>query len=395
MNQNVDLTNRPLLLMEGGPLFHLEKRVGLIQQNAPFKKNRALMAALLTWLPLFVLSALQGRAFGRSVPVSFIRDFSTYTRFLLAVPLLVMAENIVGPRIADAAAYFVTSGVVERKDFERFDGIVERTLQRRDSVLAEIVIVIFAYVFSIIAFRSTGVLHVTTWYATRADDGTTLTWAGWWLIGFCMPLWQFLCFRWLWRLFLWFQFLGSVRNLDLQLFPTHPDQAAGLGFVGDAQRFFGVILFAFSLGSAGVIANDVMYDKMALKDFAPAIATYVVLAVIVVLAPLLLFAGTLLKTRRKGLHEYGTLSTTYTREFHKKWIEGQNPDRDVLLGTNDIQSLADLGNSFELVEKMKPIPIDPRTVLHLVVASLLPMVPLLLTVMPLNEVLKLLMKVLM
>ena len=150
MNQDAHLASRPFQLMEGGPLFHLERRVGLIQQNAPFKKNRALMAALLTWLPLFVLSALQGRAFGHSVPVSFVRDFSTYTRFLLAVPLLVMAENIVGPRIAAAAAYFVTSGVVEQKDFQRFDNIVERTLRRRDSVLAEIVIVILAYVFSII-----------------------------------------------------------------------------------------------------------------------------------------------------------------------------------------------------------------------------------------------------
>jgi hypothetical protein len=395
MNLDADLTSRPFLLMEGGPLFHLEKRMGLIQENAPFKKKRAAMVALLTWVPLFVLSALQGRAFGHSVPVSFLRDFGTYTRFLLAVPMLVLAENVVGPRIAEAAAHFVTSGIVAQKDFERFDKLVERGLRLRDSVFAEIVIIVLAYVFSIIAFRSMAV-HVTTWSTTRGDDGgATLTLAGWWLVLFCMPLLQFLCIRWLWRLFVWFQFLGKVKQLDLQLFPTHPDHAAGLGFVGEAQRFFGALLFAFSLASAGVIANDVVYDKVPLKNFAPAIATYVVAAVVIVLAPLLLFAGPLLKTRREGLHEYGTLSTSYTGEFHKKWIEGQNPNHEALLGTADIQSLADLGNSYELVEKMKPIPIDPRTVLHLVAASLLPMVPLLLTVMPLKDILKLLMKVLM
>lgn len=394
MNQDVYLTNRPFLLMEGGPLFHLEERAGLIQKNVPFKKNRALLAALLTFLPLLVLSALQGRAFGHNVPVSFVRDFSTYTRFLVAVPLLVLAENILGPRIADAAAHFVTSGVVAQKDFQRFDKIVERGLRLRDSVLAEILIAILAYVFSIIAFRSLAV-HVTTWSTTRTGDSTELTWAGWWLIGFCTPLMQFLCFRWLWRLFLWFQFLGSVRKLDLQLFPTHPDEAAGLGFVGEAQRFFGILLFAFSSAAAGVIANDVVYDKMPLKSFAPSIGTYVVLAVIIVLAPLLVFVGSLMKTKREGLHEYGALATAYTGEFHRKWIEGQNPAEEALLGTGDIQSLADLGNSYELVEKMKPIPIDPRTVLHLVAAGLLPMVPLLLTVMPLDELLKLVMKVLM
>jgi hypothetical protein len=99
------------------------------------------------------------------------------------------------------------------------------------------------------------------------------------------------------------------------------------------------------------------------------------------------------RVKRHGLHEYGALATTYTSSFHKKWIKGENPDHEVLLGTGDIQSLADLGNSFSIIDKMKPIPIDPLDLLHLVVASLLPMVPLLLTVMPLKDLLKLLLKV--
>jgi hypothetical protein len=379
--------------MEGGPLYSLEKRVGSINENGPLTKKRALFVAALTWAALFVLSALQGRAFGHSVPVPFLRDVSAYTRFLLAAPLLVLAENVIGPRVADSARHFVTSGVVPEKDYARFDQIVDRQLRLRDSVVVEVFLAILAYVFSIIAFRSTAV-HVTTWYATRTDGSSSLTWAGWWLVGFCAPLFQFLGFRWLWRLFLWFQFLARVQRLDLQLFPTHPDHAGGLGFVGEAQRFFGILLFAFSVGSAGVLANSVLYDKVPLENFAPAIAAYVVVALIVVIAPLLVFTGLLMATKRAGLHEYGTLSTAYTGDFHKKWIDGENPAHEPLLGTADIQSLADLGNSYELVDKMKPIPIDPKTILHLIVASLLPMVPLLLTVMPLKDILKLLMKVL-
>ena len=317
-----------------------------------------------------------------------------HTRFLLAVPLLVLAENVVGPRIAAAAGHFVRSGVVIDKDFQRFDEITDRTLRARDSILAEVVILVLAYVFSIVAFKGTAI-HVSTWYGTRTESGESLTWAGMWLVGFCIPLYQFLIFRWLWRLFLWFQFLARVRNLDIQLFPTHPDLAAGLGFVGGAQRFFGIILFAFSVGSTGVIARDVVYDKIPLESFAPAIATYVAVALIIVLGPLVLFTGTLLKTKRIGLLQYGTLGTAYTGLFHKKWIEHDNPDHDPLLGARDIQSLADLGNSYSIIAKMKPIPLDPRTLIHLVVASLLPMTPLLLTVMPLKDVLKLLMKVLM
>ena len=107
-----------------------------------------------------------------------------------------------------------------------------------------------------------------------------------------------------------------------------------------------------------------------------------------------MLTGTLAKTKRRGLHEYGTLATTYTGSFEKKWIEGKSSDPDQLLGTGDIQSLADLGNSYSYIQKMKLVPIDLRLVIHLIVASLLPMAPLLLTVMPLKEILKLLLKLL-
>ena len=228
----------------------------------------------------------------------------------------------------------------------------------------------------------------------RGPAGGSLTWAGWWLVGFCAPLFQFLFLRWLWRLFLWFQFLARVRELDLQLLPTHPDQAAGLGFVGGTQRFFGVILFATSIASAGVLANDIVYDRVPLKVFGPVIAAYVFFALIIFLGPLVVFTGTLLRTKRIGLLQYGSLATEYTGLFHEKWIGHQNTEHEPLLGSADIQSLADLGNSYSMVEKMKALPIDPRTVLHLVAASLLPMVPLLLTVMPLKDILKLVFKLL-
>lgn len=239
-------------------------------------------------------------------------------------------------------------------------------------------------------------MHVSAWSATTHIGAIgSLTWAGWWLLLFCSPLFHFLILRWLWRLFLWFQFLARVRRLDLQLFPTHPDQAAGLGFVGEAQRFFGSLLFAVSIANAGVIANDIIYDKVPLKNFAPAIAAYVIIAIIIVIGPLIVFTGLLLRTKRIGLHQYGTLATTYTGSFHRKWIKHENPEHEPLLAAGDIQSLADLGNSYGYVEKMKPIPVDPRTLIHLVIASLLPLAPLLLAVMPLKEVLKLLLKVVM
>lgn len=391
MDEKARLIARPFLLMEGGPFFNLQKWMRLIRENAPFLKRRALFAALITWTPLLILSQLQGLAFGHAIPVPFFSDFSGYTRFLIAVPLLLLAENVLGPRIAEAAAHFITSGVIQEKDYGQFDRFIELGLRSRDSITAEVIIGILAYISSIIAFLAIP-NQVSTWYRTISGDVASFTWAGYWFMGFCLPFFWFLVMRWLWRLFLWFQFLGRVRELDMQLFPAHPDGAGGIGFVGEAQRFFGIIIFTFSLSGVGVLARSIVYDHVPLARYAPGMAIYVVIVLLIVLGPLMLFAGVLLKTKYAGLHQYGTLATAYTGSFHRKWIEHQNPQHEPLLGTADIQSLADLGNSYGYVEKMRLLPVNLRTVLHLVVVSLLPMAPLLLTVMPLKDILKLLLK---
>jgi hypothetical protein len=383
---------RPFLLMEGGLLYRIEGRVGLVRRNAPLTIRRAFFAACLTWLPLLVFTLLRGTALG-GVHIPFLRDFSAYTRFLLGIPLLLLTELIVAPRIADAAEQFLLTGIVQPKDYKRFDAAIENGLRLRDSVLAEAIIFALAYTVTFFTYRAVTV-HAATWYSTAMPDGTfSLTGAGWWQFLICVPLFQFLILRWVWRIFLWFRFLGTVSKLDLRLFPTHPDSAGGLGFVGEAQRFFGLLLFSYSCAITGVIANEVVYGGLKLEAFAPAAAVWVLFAILLAALPLMVFTPKLLVLKRRGLHQYGALATAYTGSFHHRWIEGHNPEHEHLLGTGDIQSLADLSGSYEIIEHMKPIPIDPKALLQLVVLALLPMFSLLLTVMPLKQVLQLMMKV--
>jgi hypothetical protein len=156
-----------------------------------------------------------------------------------------------------------------------------------------------------------------------------------------------------------------------------------------------VLSFAFSLGSVGVLAREVVFEKIPLTFFAPAISVYVVVILLIIFAPLMVFSGPLFKIKRIGLHQYGSLATTYTGLFQKKWIGHQDLQNQSLLGTPDIQSLADLGSSYEFVEKMIPLPINIPTILQLIIATLLPLTPLLLTVMPIESILKLLFKMVM
>ena len=383
--------NRELTLTEGGPTYRIERRLGTIEKNTPCIVRRALFSICLTWLVLLALAAFQGFATGHRVPVPFLSDFAVHARFLFAVPILLLGETIVGPRIAEAAGHFVTSGVVVEQDYGKFDTAVAKGLAWRDSTAAEVIFVLFAYVITVVNLRLTAV-HVSTWSALRNGSETALTWAGWWLVFFCIPLFQFLTLRWLWRLFLWGQFLWRMTKLNLHLAPTHPDEAAGLGFVGEAQRFFAVILIAASVVVAGVLANGVLYDNIPLVHFASAIAAYVIAAVLFILIPLFVFAPILFKTKISGMAKYGSLATEYTQSFQQKWIVDRRSQQEVFLGTADIQSLADLGNSFAFVEKMKLLPMGSRTPIHLAIACLIPMAPLLLTVMPLKDILEFLFK---
>jgi hypothetical protein len=100
------------------------------------------------------------------------------------------------------------------------------------------------------------------------------------------------------------------------------------------------------------------------------------------------FAPQLAQAKRTGLREYGTLTERYVREFDAKWLRGGAPADEAFVGSGDIQSLADLGNSFEVVRTMRPVPVTKEMVIRIVAVTLVPIVPLALTMMPLEELLK-------
>lgn len=187
--------SRPFLLMEGGPLYRIEKRVGLVHANAPLTIRRAFVAVFLTWLPLLIFTLLRGTALG-GVRIPFLHDFSAYSRFLFGIPLLLIVELILAPRIAEAAEQFLLSGIVTAKDYKHFDAAVENGLRLRDSGFAEIVIAILAYSFTFTNYRALAV-HTSTWYSSVRPDGSYgLTGAGWWQLLVSAPLLQFLILRW-------------------------------------------------------------------------------------------------------------------------------------------------------------------------------------------------------
>ena len=183
---------------------------------------------------------------------------------------------------------------------------------------------------------------------------------------------------------------GVPHYCKLDLLPAHPDRLGGLGFLSNTVYAFGLLLTAHGALLAGQLANRILYTGASLPDFKVEIATLVVFLLFVVVGPLLVFTPQLSQAKRTGNREYGTMAERYVREFDTKWLRGKAPADEPFIGSADIQSLADLGNSLEIVRSMRIAPITRDGILRLVAAILIPVVPLALTMMPMEELMKLL-----
>ena len=393
-------TDEPLLkespdfsLVLGGPLYQLWRRTRLAGDTLDLLRRRIVVLALLTWLPLLLLSVVEGHAWGASVALPFLYDIDIHVRLLLALPLLILGELIVHQRMRGVVGQFLSRGLIPDAARAKFDAAITSAMRLRNSVAAEVFMIALVYVVGVgIIWRTHFAPDVASWHGVGAGETFQPSLAGWWLGCVSLPVFQFLLLRWYFRLFVWARFLWQVSRLELSFMPIHPDRCGGLSFLAMVSQAFAPVLVAQGVVLAGSFANKIFFAGAKLPAFKLEIIGLVTVMVFAVLGPLLVFLPQLAAARRKGLREYGTLAARYAREFDHKWLRGGAPADEPLLGSADIQSLADLGNSYAVVKEMRLVPFTMRTVLQLAVITLLPVAPLLLTMIPLEELLERLLK---
>lgn len=375
-------------LVLGGPLYQLFRRAHLSGDALELVRKRVIIIALLAWLPLLLLSAYEGRLLGATVSVPFLLDFEVHIRFLLAMPLLIIAELIVHQRIRPVVKQFIERKMIAPDAQPQFEAAVESAVRLRNSVIAEVLLIAFVYGFGVLVVWRNLALDAASWYALPGSSGLELSLAGMWYGYVSLPIFQFLLLRWYLRIFIWMRFLWQVSRIKMNLVPTHPDRVGGLGFLANSAYAFMPLALANGALLAGMLANRIFYLDATLPEFKAEIAMLVLFIEILMLAPLLVFTTQLALAKRVGLREYGMLAMNYVRDFDAKWLRNAAPADESLLGSGDIQSLADLGNSYTVVQEMRLAPITKDVVLRLAVVTLLPLAPLLLTIMPLEELLK-------
>ena len=379
-------------ITRGGLFYRLQCRMGAIREERIRVARRAVVAVTLTWLPLLFLSSVQGLAFGKHVPIPFLQDFAVNVRLLIALPLLIISEVAIDQRLRTAVNHFLKSGLVTETTLPAFESAIEKVTRLRDYLFPEIVMLVLAYLTSYFQGSDAPIGAIPSWHLSPVPHPDARSYAGWWFTSISLPVYRFLLFRWVWRMFLWMYFLRCVSKVKLVLIPTHPDMAAGLSFLSEAQQRLGPIAFAIGSVVAGQLGNAIAYSGATVAGLKYVILAYCVCATLILVAPLLLLIPTLVPVKKRGLLDYGALAASYTQAFDAKWIHGRPPAGETLLGSPDIQSLADLGNSYGVVREMRVLPIGKSTLLSLAITAALPMIPVLVFGTPTDQLLGTLLK---
>lgn len=365
-------------LVLGGPLFQLFRRTHLSGDALELLGRRTLAITMFAWLPLLLLSVIEGHAVGGSINIPFLRDIEAHVRFLIALPVLLGAELVVHVRMGSVVRRFVERNIIEVEDRPKFDAAIKAALRVRNSLAVEMGLLILAYTAGVWIWRSEVALGSATWYAIPDATRFHLTKAGFWYAFVSIPVFQFILLRWYMRLVLWFWLLWKFSKLNLHLSAAHPDRAGGIAFVGTNSDAFAPILFAQGSMLAGVIASRVLYEGQNLMAFRMQAAGFVVFFVLFILGPLVMFAPQMDRAKRAGRAYYGLLANRYVFGFEAKWTPSSAQGTGELL-SEDIQGLADFGNSYSVVRAMRLVPFALQDVTFLAATTVVPLLPLVLT----------------
>jgi hypothetical protein len=355
-------------LFEHGPPESFERRLMWTRPGFSGAARRAVIVAAVAWLPVVLLMLI---APGGIEP----QRIGVHARYLIAAPLLVLAETVCAQRLTLLVREFTRARLVPEQALGRFDHAVTSTRRLLRSRVAESLAWLAAYATVATLLQPLNAHSV----APLAQWSPAM----WWNALVSLPLLLTLIFGWLWRVALWTRLLASIARLDLQLVATHPDHAAGLGFIGQSLRAFAIVAFAL----ATIAAGETMRQAMTTDSLSQSKIYFNVLwalgIVVLFVLPLTVFAPVLARALRRGIVRYGRFAADVARVVDARWIQSNEPRRaEAALAEPDFSATTDLYSVVSNVYALRAFPVRPREVLMLLAAVALPYVPIVLLTVP-------------
>jgi len=362
----------------GGPLYRFGVRLGLVRGDfGPVCLGIAVGGFL--WVVLMALGFVDGLG-SRILSLELIAG---HVRLLVAIPLLFVCEAWLAPRCAAFVSGIVRAGVVPAAALPALEAEIAQLNRWKESRVPELACLLAAVLITLTApsLSLGGVSAAQDPSRTFADMPAVGQW--YWFV--CLTVFRFLALRWLWQFALWCHFLWRLARLPLNLVATHPDRVAGLGYLEVVHGEFAPLIAAISAVQSAALAEDILAGRMAFEAIYPTVLLIIVVELVLFVGPLFLFSQKLWLCRVNGWTAYMGLASRYVNDFDRKWLGAGRAGGEPLLGTADLQSLADLSNSVNVVRGMNVVPMSQRTMLSLAVAGLLPLLPLLLFKYPIDE----------
>ena len=374
----------------GGPFHEFQTKLKLESESKTLAHRKLIFFCLTAWVPLFILSQVFSVAYNPALKVSLLTDFVVWARFFVALPILILAERVVKFHVSRALIQLFKTGIISDNNVMDYESILSRIYKIRESKISEIIILIIAYISTLVVWRNYDQSNLTsTWIFT---EGGVLTIPGYWYYFVSAPIFQFFLYRMTWKFFLWVYFLYKLSKIELNLVATHPDLSGGLQFIGTTNIYFGILGTAQCCIISAQIAEWVSIGRYQLSDQYSTILIDVLVASFLLMLPIAVFLPKLYRLRLQGKRDYSIVSMNYVRLFEEKWVKGVNPDNEKILGSSDVQSLADLYNSYAIVDQIRTIPVKPRLLLNLLIIIAIPFAPLVFFAIPPEEVLKTVLK---
>ncbi len=333
---------------------------------------------------------LDGTLVGTQIQQPFLTDVVPNVRFLIAIPILLLADIPIDAATRTAIHYLEVSGVIPDDEKPRYHATLDSMKRARDATLPDVVIIVLAYAFTWMFNPGYGDSAIATipmsWQWSVQDGETNISAAGWWFLLVSAPMFQVILGRWLWRFLIWIFFLFRLSRLRLALRPVHPDLAGGLGFVGTCQQSFVIVFFAFATVLSSTIAHDLLSEGEKFLDARLEIAVLVVLLTLIVYLPLLLFSSKLYEARRDALADYGVLGYRLSGAFKQKWVREDDAGVGAeLQASTDSSAIADYAAAFDNVRSTRLMPVPPRGILVSAGVLLIPFLPLVFTEFSLQD----------
>lgn len=356
-------------VFDGGPPLKLQRSLGLVKPDEPRVIRRAVAAAAIAWVPLAISVIAQTIVVRDGSAASFFTDFGVYARYLITIPALFLAESDCIPRLEAIVRHFVTTGLIANKDLLRYERAVASTRRLLNPPYGDLIAFVATYLVVLAFSAYISPEMVPHWQ--RGGPGRYSI-AGWWNFFVSLPMLLILFFGWLWRLVLWARFLILVAALDLQLLPSHPDQAGGLKFVSTSLRGFRLISLGLGAVVAGTVADRVLIHGQDLLSFKMLVIGLLIFLLILFAGPLTVFVTRLRQTKTRGTFKYGALANRLGEEFEAKWLSPDKPASSEMLEAPDFSATTDYYAVTANVYEMRDVPFRPKDLISPLIPALLP-----------------------